>query len=89
MAASGAVALYHVEGVTPEIRRLDFEAPAEKITIERSQLEEVYESLKKVCKEPELITIGCPHCSAAELEKVAGLLKGKTVQNAILIISGP
>ena len=87
MAASGAVALYHVNGVTPEIRRLDFEEPAEKITIERNQLEDVYESRKKACKEPELITIGCPHCSAAELEKVAELLKGKTVSKEFWIFT--
>ncbi|HII91831.1 MAG TPA: DUF521 domain-containing protein, partial [Methanosarcina sp.] len=79
MAASGAVALYHVKGVTPEICRMDFEEPTEKITIEKSQLDEVYEGLRKACKEPELITIGCPHCSAAELEKAAELLRGKTV----------
>ena len=30
MAASGAVALYHVEGVTPEACRLDFEEPDRK-----------------------------------------------------------
>lgn len=79
MAASGAVALYHVEGVTPEARRMNFEEPEEKIIIERSQLDEVYESKRRAGKEPELITIGCPHCSAAELKKAAELLKGKTV----------
>lgn len=87
MAASGAVALYHVEGVTPEICRVDFEEPAEKITIEKSQLDEVYESLRKACKEPELITIGCPHCSAAELEKAAELLRGKTVSKEFWIFT--
>jgi len=29
-----------------------FEEPAEKITIERKQLDEVYESLRKTCKNP-------------------------------------
>ena len=47
MAASGAVALYHVKGVTPEACRMDFEEPEEKIIIERSQLDEVYESKAK------------------------------------------
>jgi len=87
MAASGAVALYHVEGVTPEICRVNFEEPSEKITIEKSQLDEVYESLRKSCKEPELITIGCPHCSAAELEKAAKLLRGKTVSKEFWIFT--
>ena len=87
MAASGAVALYHVEGVTPDICRVDFEEPSEKITIEKNQLDDVYESLKKACKEPELITIGCPHCSAAELEKIAELLRGKTVSKEFWIFT--
>ena len=87
MAASGAVALYHVNGVTPEACRLDFEEPAEKITIERNQLDDVYESRKKACREPELITLGCPHCSAAELEKAAELLKGKKVSKELWIFT--
>ncbi len=87
MAASGAVALYHVNKVTPEACRLDFEEPAEKITIERDQIDEVYESRKKACKEPELITIGCPHCSAAELKMAAELLKGKEVSKEFWIFT--
>ncbi len=87
MAASGAVALYHVAGVTPEIRKLDFEEPAERVTIERKQLAEVYESLKETCREPELVTIGCPHCSAEELKKAAELLKGKTVSKEFWIFT--
>jgi len=87
MAASGAVALYHVEGVTPEACRLGFEEPEEKIIIERSQLDEVYESRRRASKEPELITIGCPHCSAAELKKAAELLNGKTVSKETWIFT--
>lgn len=87
MAASGSVALYHVKGVTPEACRLDFKEPEEKIIIERSQLDEVYESRKRAGKEPELITIGCPHCSAAELKKVAELLGGKTVSKETWIFT--
>jgi predicted aconitase len=87
MAASGAVALYHVEGVTPDICRVDFEEPAEKITVERKQLDEVYNSLREACKEPELITLGCPHCSASELEKAAELLKGKTVSKEFWVFT--
>jgi predicted aconitase len=87
MAASGAVALYHVNGVTPEARRLNFKEPEEKIIIERDELEAVYESRKKACKEPDLITIGCPHCSAPELKKAAELLKEKTVSKELWIFT--
>ncbi|HWR25724.1 MAG TPA: aconitase X [Methanosarcina sp.] len=87
MAASGAVALYHVEEVTPEACRLNFKEPEEKITIERDQLEAVYESRNKTCKEPDLITIGCPHCSATELKKAAELLNEKTVSKELWIFT--
>lgn len=87
MAASGAVALYHVERVTPEACKLNFEEPEEKITIENSQIDEVYESRRKACKEPELITIGCPHCSAAELKMAAELLEGKKVSKDFWIFT--
>jgi predicted aconitase len=87
MAASGAVALYHVERVTPEACKLNFEEPEEKITIEKSQIDEVYESRRKACKEPELITIGCPHCSAAELKMAAELLEGKKVSKEFWIFT--
>lgn len=77
MAASGAVALYHVDGVTPEAKKALFEPPDETIILEQKQVEEVYEN--EIGQKPELITIGCPHCSANELKQVARLLQGKTV----------
>ncbi|MDD4497273.1 MAG: aconitase X catalytic domain-containing protein [Methanosarcinaceae archaeon] len=86
MAASGAVALYHVAGVTPEARRMTFEVPEEKFVIERSQLDEVY-AVSGEGKEPELIALGCPHCSAPELARVAGLLKGKTVSKEMWVFT--
>ncbi len=76
MAASGAVALYHVEGVTPEIRKEQFEPPAEEIVIEREQLDEVYElTLGEAEGECDIIAFGCPHCSGEELRYIAGKLK--------------
>ena len=42
---------------------------------------------EKPVEEPELITIGCPHCSAAELKKAAELLEGKTVSKEFWIFT--
>lgn len=78
MAASGAVALYHVRGITPEAGK--YEEPGEKITIERKQIEEIYSS-----GEPDLIAFGCPHSSIEELERLAWLLEGKTVKKEVWI----
>ena len=78
MAASGAVALYHVQGVTPEAGK--YEAPKEKITIEEKQIREVYSS-----GEPDLIAFGCPHAGIYELERLARLLDGKKVKREVWI----
>ncbi len=75
MAASGAVALYHVEGATPEAGKyMDF-TPEESITIEEKEIKEVYST-----GEPDLIAFGCPHSSVPELERLAELLDGKSVK---------
>ncbi len=78
MAASGAVALYHVTGVTPEAWK--YKTPAETITIEEKEIKEVYSS-----GEPDLIAFGCPHADAEELERLAHLLDGKKVKKEVWI----
>jgi predicted aconitase len=78
MAASGAVALYHVEGVTPEADlagALGRDLPA--ITIE--SLDEGYEALNGSGQDIDLVWIGCPHASLAEIERVADLLHGRAL----------
>jgi predicted aconitase len=78
MAASGSVALYHVEGVTPEAEK--FEMPEEKLIIEEEQIKQIYSS-----GEPDLIAFGCPHSSVAELERLARLLEGEKVKKEVWI----
>ena len=80
MAASGAVALYHIDGVTPETldKEIVFDRPAERISIEKSQIDAVYSAAEGSAK-PDIVTVGCPHCSLEELEKIARLTEGKTV----------
>jgi predicted aconitase len=70
MAASGAVALFHVEGVTPEARRGDMlAADAASITID--SLDEGYQALDGTTQDIDLVWIGCPHASSAEIEHTA------------------
>jgi predicted aconitase len=82
MAASGAVALYHVAGITPEAGK--YEPPRENITIEEKQIKAVYQS-RVSPGEPDLIAFGCPHSSVSELEKLARLLDGKKVKKEVWI----
>ncbi|WNY24514.1 aconitase X catalytic domain-containing protein [Methanolapillus millepedarum] len=80
MAASGAVALYHIDGVTPETldKNISFERPIERVSIEKSQIDSVYASANSSVR-PDIVTVGCPHCSVAELSEIARLVAGKSV----------
>ena len=84
LAASGAVALFHVEGITPEARSHDMiSEDAETIVID--SLEEAYWELNSKTREIDLVAIGCPHASLAEIERVVDLLKGREVKTRLWI----
>jgi predicted aconitase len=71
---SGA-AMFHMEGITPE----KFPLPSEKILITQKDVEEAIKFLNDECR-IDFVSVGCPHCSLQELERIASLLKGKKVQ---------
>jgi predicted aconitase len=78
LAASGAVALYHLEDVTAEARLgLVLSTDLPRITIE--SLEDAYRALDGAGRSVDLVWIGCPHASLEEMEQVADLLSGRTV----------
>jgi predicted aconitase len=80
MAASGSIALYHVEDVTPEARAgLVPEDRLETLPVGPEELEEAYRSLSSSLREQDvdLITLGCPHLSIDELEEIAEFLRDK------------
>ncbi len=75
MAATGAVALYHVAGVTPEARRHAYSTKGtDIITIDAKDVFAVFTDA-----DIDAVAIGCPHCSVRELQNLASLLKGKEV----------
>ena len=72
MAATGAVALYHVKEITPEARVFNYDTSGlEEVIITSQEIESVFSS-----EEPDAVAIGCPHCSPEELETLAGRLEG-------------
>jgi hypothetical protein len=79
MAASGAVALYHIEGVTPEAKWCDVIAKDAK-TIAIESLEDGYKALNSPIESIEFVCIGCPHSSLTEIEEVALWLEGRRVK---------
>jgi predicted aconitase len=77
MAASGSVALYNMSGITPEWNLAE---KAEEITFTARELASYREKLGANSREkPDIIAIGCPHASLAEIEEVAARVRGKKV----------
>lgn len=84
MAASGAVALFHAEGITPEAKLKNMvKDSAERITIE--SLDEGYAALNSGVKDIDFVSIGCPHTSVDELNRIAELVRGKKVKAELWI----
>ena len=79
MATSGMALMFHLEG--------KFEGNVkgvETITVEDRNLRETRESLSTAFGEkPDLVFIGCPHCSLNEIKIVAELLKGRKVRRDV------
>ena len=83
MAATGAVALYHVEGITPEALKVPFEySGLEVIVVESGEVEALFKDLPV-----DAVAVGCPHCSPAELNSIAGLLNGKIVTKPMYVFA--
>ena len=79
LAATGAVALYHVAGVTPEARTVTPLAP-EHETLTITELAPGYALFNDADAKIDLLWIGCPHASLAEIARVAKLVRGRRLR---------
>ena len=83
MAATGAVALYHVDTITPEAKKTPYNlAGLEVITIEPAEIDRLFTEIPV-----DAVAVGCPHCSPGELIRIAQLLEGKTVSRPLYIFT--
>jgi hypothetical protein len=83
MAASGAVALYHVEGITPEAGLFGTDG-LEVIEVGEKEIHETYKSLN-TGEDPDIIILGCPHASLKEIATLACKLEGKRLRKPLWI----
>jgi predicted aconitase len=83
MAATGAVAIYHVEGITPEAKKNRYDLSGlETIIIEPGEIDQLFSEITV-----DAVAVGCPHCSPEELAVIARLLNGKTVTKPLYIFA--
>ncbi len=83
MAASGAVALYHVEEITPEAEGMDSKG-LERITITQYDLDRQRRDLNSG-EIPDIVILGCPHASIGELLQLAQRMEGKNFEKPLWI----
>ncbi|MCK5309291.1 MAG: aconitase X catalytic domain-containing protein, partial [Thermoplasmata archaeon] len=83
MAASGAVALYHAEGLTPEARDYDVSG-LEKINVGADELKATFDKLN-TGETLDIAILGCPHASLREIASLAEKIAGKSLKKPIWI----
>jgi predicted aconitase len=81
-ASSGAVAMFHMIGVTPEAPNLESafqgKQPDEIIIVTMDMLRESYKALTHTDSEKlDMVVLGSPHFSLAEFKQLAPLIEGK------------
>ncbi|OYT57280.1 hypothetical protein B6U70_02560 [Euryarchaeota archaeon ex4484_162] len=83
MAASGAVALYHVEGLTPEADLVEKNG-LETVEVTKKEIIDTYDRLSTGL-EPDIVILGCPHASLREISMLADKLREKTLKKPVWI----
>jgi hypothetical protein len=85
VASSGAVALYHILGVTPEATTMQvIDDKVETLKFGPNEYRKTVEKFSYT-GEVDFVVIGCPHCSIIEIRQAAALLKGKRIESDMWI----
>jgi predicted aconitase len=84
LATYGGVALFHIEGITPEAGQVT--VPEAWQAISQADLEGAFASLNDEYVDPvDFASLGCPHLSIQELAHLADLLRDKEVKKTFWI----
>lgn len=83
MAASGAVALYYADKLTPEAHLQDIKG-LETLPVTEEDIKTTYETLN-TGDTPDIVIMGCPHASLRDIQKVAQLVQGKTLKKPLWV----
>ncbi|MEM0475202.1 MAG: aconitase X catalytic domain-containing protein [Candidatus Norongarragalinales archaeon] len=80
IATYGGTAMFHIKGLTPNRTR----KPNEEIVVTQNDIDDAKTALNDSdAGEPDLVSVGCPHCSINEVRRIAELLEGKKVKDGI------
>jgi predicted aconitase len=78
IATYGGVALFHIQGITPESDQ--YLPPIETVTVTAGEIETAIAAMNDADPaEVDFVSLGCPHLTIQEIAHLAGLLDGKRV----------
>jgi predicted aconitase len=88
LATTGAVPLFHIFEVTPEVifdpYRYGKKAVTEEVTITEKEMKKAYQELNTTrSTEIDFVAIGCPHYTIDKIREVAGFLEGKKIKEGV------
>ncbi len=90
LASYGSLALFHIPGITPEIRSLEeafgTREPDRTIEVHPGALRETYDSFPAGDGSVDLVIFGTPHLSLMEVQDLARRLKGKRVNANVKLL---
>lgn len=80
IATYGGTALFHIDGITPNKTSI----PEEEIEVYEEDIKKAIDSMNSG-EDADFISLGCPHASMKEIEKIAKLVRGKKVNKEVWI----
>ncbi len=85
VATYGGLSMFHMEGITPESAQ--FAPPDETLVVTQRDLVDAIHSLDvfPLNEEVDFVSLGCPHLSIDEIQRVAKRLAGKRVRKTFWI----
>ncbi len=88
---SGAIPMYHIEGVTPESPTLEAALKGEKpeidIRITDQDLEEQFSHFLNGPTDIDFVMFGCPHHTIRQVAEVASILEGRRLKSELWILT--
>lgn len=84
LATFGGLAMFHMEGITPESGL--YAPPDETLTLAQADLDEAIRFLDAGGpEEVDFVSLGCPHLSLAEIQRLAERLAGRRVRKTFWV----
>jgi len=78
MASTGMASIFYPETSSPRVS-----GELEVVSVDMNDLKNAFESLSTTNEPPDMVYIGCPHCSAEEIKHVALKIEGRRVRRDV------